>query len=139
MLNISPFSYGMTIVQIFDNGAIFSSDMLDIDDQTLIDQFLSSVKTVACISLAINFPTIVSVSHSLVNAYKNLIAVSIATDFEFEGSAQAKAYLADPSAFAAAAPAATEAAPAAAEAAPAEEKAEDKEESDDDMGFGLFD
>jgi hypothetical protein len=78
----------MTIVQIFDNGAIFGADMLDIDDQTLIDQFLSAVKTIACISLATNFPTIVSVSHSLVNAYKNLIAVSIATDFEFEGSAQ---------------------------------------------------
>lgn len=53
---------------------------------------------------------------------------------------QAKAYLADPSAFAAAAPAATE---AVAEEAPAaakeEEKKEEAEESDDDMGFGLFD
>jgi large subunit ribosomal protein LP0 len=86
MLNISPFSYGMTIVQIFDNGAIFGSEMLDIDEQTLIDQFLSSVKTIAAISLAVNFPTIVSVNHSLVNAYKNLIAVSIATEFTFEGS-----------------------------------------------------
>jgi large subunit ribosomal protein LP0 len=86
MLNISPFSYGMTIVQIFDNGAIFGSEMLDIDEQTLIDQFLASVKTVAAISLATNFPTIVSVTHSLVNAYKNLIAVSIATEFTFEGS-----------------------------------------------------
>jgi len=60
----------MTIVQIFDNGAIFGSEMLDIDEQTLIDQFLASVKTVAAISLAVNFPTLVSVSHSLVNAYK---------------------------------------------------------------------
>jgi large subunit ribosomal protein LP0 len=53
---------------------------------------------------------------------------------------QAKAYLADPSAFAAAAPVAAAAssdAPAAAAAeAPKEEEAE---ESDDDMGFGLFD
>ena len=53
-----------------------------------------------------------------------------------------KAYLADPSAFAAvAAPAAAAAAaPAAAAAAPAKEVAkEESEESDDDMGFGLFD
>lgn len=53
---------------------------------------------------------------------------------------QAKAYLADPSAFAAVAPVAAAAssdAPAAAAAeAPKEEEAE---ESDDDMGFGLFD
>jgi large subunit ribosomal protein LP0 len=52
---------------------------------------------------------------------------------------QAKAYLADPSAFAAAAPVATEAAAEAAPAAKEEEKEEEKEESDDDMGFGLFD
>ncbi|KAL7417073.1 ribosomal protein L10-domain-containing protein [Mrakia frigida] len=140
MMNISPFSYGMTIVQIFDNGAIFGSEMLDIDEQTLIDQFLASVKTVAAISLAVNFPTIVSVSHSLVNAYKNLVAVSIATEFTFEGSEKAKAYLADPSAFAAAAPAESAAAPAASNEAPAAAAVEEeKEESDDDMGFGLFD
>jgi len=138
MLNISPFTYGMSIVQIFDNGAIFSADMLDIDEQTLIDQFLSAIKTVASISLATNFPTLASVSHSLVNAYKNLLAISLATEFEFEGSAQAKEYLANPDAFAAAAPVA-EAAPAAAEAAPAAKVEEEKEESDDDMGFGLFD
>jgi large subunit ribosomal protein LP0 len=53
---------------------------------------------------------------------------------------QAKAYLADPSAFAAAAPAATEAAAESAPAAAQEEKKEEEaEESDDDMGFGLFD
>jgi large subunit ribosomal protein LP0 len=80
----------MSIVQIFDNGAIFSADMLDIDEQTLIDQFLSAIKTVASISLATNFPTLASVSHSLVNAYKNLLAISLATEFEFEGSAQVR-------------------------------------------------
>lgn len=54
---------------------------------------------------------------------------------------QAKAYLADPSAFAAAAPAAAEASNEAAPAAAAKEekKEEEAEESDDDMGFGLFD
>lgn len=54
---------------------------------------------------------------------------------------QAKAYLADPSAFAAAAPVAAEASSAAAPAAAAKEekKEEEADESDDDMGFGLFD
>lgn len=139
MLNISPFTYGMTVVQIYDNGAIFDSSILDVEEKTLTDRFALGITQIAAISLALNYPTLVSVSHSLVNAYKNLLAVSLATDYEFEGSATAKAYLADPSAFAAAAPAAAaeEAAPAAAEAAPAKE--EEKEESDDDMGFGLFD
>lgn len=54
-------------------------------------------------------------------------------------SSQVKAYLADPSAFAAAAPVAAAATTAAAPAAAKEEAKEESEESDDDMGFGLFD
>jgi len=138
MLNISPFTYGMTVVQIFDSGNVFSPDVLDIGDEELLSRFLSGIKAVAAISLAIHFPTLASVTHSLVNSYKNLIAVSLATEYTFEGSEKAKEYLANPDAFAAAAPVA-----AAAEAAPAaaakEEVKEEAEESDDDMGFGLFD
>ncbi|KAF8824978.1 hypothetical protein HHX47_DHR7000543 [Lentinula edodes] len=89
MLNISPFTYGMTVVQIFDSGNSFSPDVLDVDESELIDRFLTGIKTIAAISLAINYPTIVSVMHTLVNSYKNLIAVSLATDYTFEGSAKA--------------------------------------------------
>jgi large subunit ribosomal protein LP0 len=138
MLNISPFTYGMTVAQIFDNGNAFTPDVLDVSDTELVDRFLSGIKTIAAISLALHYPTLVSVSHSLVNAYKNLIAISIATDYTFEGSEKAKEYLANPEAFAvAAAPAASEAAPAAAEVV--EEKKEEEEDEDEDMGFGLFD
>ncbi|EJD06933.1 uncharacterized protein FOMMEDRAFT_131718 [Fomitiporia mediterranea MF3/22] len=138
MLNISPFTYGMTVVQIYDQGNVFSPSVLDVDEKELLDRFLSGVKTIAAISLALNYPTIVSVTHTLVNAYKNLIAVSLATDYTFEGAEKIKDMLANPEAYASAAPAA--AAPAAAaEETKAEEKEEEKEESDDDMGFGLFD
>jgi len=139
MLNISPFTYGMTVVQIYDSGNTFTSDVLDVEEKTLTDRFSQGIQQIAAISLALNYPTIVSVGHSLVNAYKNLLAVSLATEYEFEGSAKAKAYLADPSAFAAAAPAAAEETSAAAPAAAEAKEEEKEEESDDDMGFGLFD
>ncbi|KIM84150.1 hypothetical protein PILCRDRAFT_818465 [Piloderma croceum F 1598] len=139
MLNISPFTYGMTVVQIFDQGNAFAPDVLDVDEKDLIDRFMSGIKTIAAISLALNYPTIASVTHSLVNSYKNLIAIALATEYTFEGAEKAKEYLANPDAFAvAAAPVAETAAAADApkeEAKPAEEEAE----SDDDMGFGLFD
>ncbi|KIY43991.1 hypothetical protein FISHEDRAFT_77910 [Fistulina hepatica ATCC 64428] len=138
MLNISPFTYGMTVVHIYDQNNVFAPSVLDIDEKELVDRFLTGIKTIAAISLALKYPTIVSVMHSLVNSYKNILAVSLATDYAFEGSEKVKEYLANPEAFAAAAPAAAEAAPAAAEDK-AEEKAEEAEESDDDMGFGLFD
>jgi len=136
MLNISPFTYGMTVVQIYDAGTTFSPDVLDVDEKDLIDRFLSGVKAIAAISLALNYPTVVSVVHSLVNAYKNLISVAISTDYSFEGADKVKEYLANPEAFAVAA------APAAAEDTPAEAAApepEDEEDSDSDMGMGLFD
>ncbi|KAI5990216.1 60S acidic ribosomal protein P0 [Pisolithus albus] len=138
MLNISPFTYGMTVVQIFDSGNVFSPSVLDVDEKELIDRFMSGIKSIAAISLALHYPTIVSVMHSLVNSYKNLIAVALVTDYDFEGAEKAKAFLENPEAFAvAAAPAAEEAAPAAAEEE--EKPAQKEEESDDDMGFGLFD
>ena len=90
MLNISPFTYGMSVVQIFDQGNIFSPEVLDIDEQELIDRFLSGIKTIAAISLALNYPTIVSIAHSLVNAYKNLLAISVETEYAFEGSEKAR-------------------------------------------------
>jgi large subunit ribosomal protein LP0 len=136
MLNISPFTYGLTVVQVYDEGTIFHPSVLDIEEDALVGHFVSGIKTIAAISLAAGYPTVVSIPHTLINAYKNLLAVSISTDYDFPGSEKIKAYLADPSAFAVAAPAA-DAAPAA--AAAEEKPAEKEEESDDDMGFGLFD
>jgi large subunit ribosomal protein LP0 len=86
MLNISPFTYGMTVVQIFDQGNAFAPDVLDVDEKDLIDRFMSGIKTIAAISLALNYPTIASVTHSLVNSYKNLIAIALATEYTFEGA-----------------------------------------------------
>jgi large subunit ribosomal protein LP0 len=88
MLNISPFHYGMGVVQIFSDGNVFSPGILDIEEKVLIDSFMNGIATIAAISLATGFPTIASVGHSLINSFKNLLAVSIATDYEFEESKQ---------------------------------------------------
>ncbi|KAI5960841.1 RPP0 [Candida pseudojiufengensis] len=139
MLNISPFTYGMTVVQVYDNGQVFPSSILDITDDELISHFVSAINTIASISLAIGYPTLPSVGHSLINNYKNVLALSIATDYTFEGSEAIKDRLANPEAYAAAAPAASAGGDAAEEAAPAAAEEEEEEQSDEDMGFGLFD
>jgi large subunit ribosomal protein LP0 len=87
MLNISPFTYGMTVIQVYDQGQTFPPEVLDVSEDELIGRFLTGIKTIASISLALNYPTIVSVVHSLVNAYKNLIAVALETEnYSFEGA-----------------------------------------------------
>jgi len=136
MLSISPFTYGMTVIQIYSEGTSFPPSVLDIEESSLITQFLSGVKTIAAISLAAHYPTRASVPHSLVNGYKDVLSVAISIDYQFPLAEKVFAYLADPSAFQVVATADT----SAAAAAPVEEKKEEpEEESDDDMGLGLFD
>lgn len=140
MLKITPFSYGLVVQQVYDNGTIYSPDVLDITSDELIKRFQQGVTNIAAVSLAVGYPTKASVPHSIVNAFKNLLAVAAVTDVTFEKAETLKEYLSDPSKFAvAAAPAASSAAPVAADA-PVSKKEEVQEESEDeDMGFGLFD
>jgi large subunit ribosomal protein LP0 len=135
MLNISPFTYGLSVLQIYDNGTTFHPSILDVEESALIQRLMGGIQQIAAISLSIGYPTLASVPHSLINGYKKLLAVAVSTGYTFPAVEQLKAYLADPSAFAvAAAPvAAVEETPAAATAA-----AEEEEESDEDMGLDLF-
>jgi len=137
MLKISPFTYGLEIEQVYDQGTVFSPEVLDITDDDIRNKFMEGVRNVASVCLQIGYPTVASVPHSIVNGFKNLLAIAAETEITFPEAEQMKAFLADPSAFAVAAPAAAaEEAPAAAQEAAKEES---EEESDDDMGFGLFD
>uniref|UniRef100_A0A023FIA8 60S acidic ribosomal protein P0 n=1 Tax=Amblyomma cajennense TaxID=34607 RepID=A0A023FIA8_AMBCJ len=142
MLNISPFSYGLKILQVYDSGTVFSPDILDITPEDLRSAFIEGVRNVASVSLAIGYPTVASAPHSIVNGLKNLIAIAVETDITFKEAEMAKEYLKDPSKFAAAAAPAAGGGAAAAkpeEAKKEEAKKEESEEEDDDMGFGLFD
>jgi len=142
-LNIKPFSYGLTLNMVYDHGSIYHFKVLDLTDDDLVRKFSNGVRNIACVSLQIGLPTIASLPHSVARAYKNVLSVSLATDYTFEKAKQVKDYLANPSAFAAA-PASTTSAPAkGGDAKPAKEekkpKEEEKPQSDEDMGFGLFD
>lgn len=136
-LNIKPFQYGLLIKSVYDNGTTYSDSVLDLSDDDIVAKFKQGVKNIAAIGLQVGYPTVASVPHSLLNGYKNLLAIAVSTEYSFKQADKVKAYLANPSAFAAAAPAATSAPAASKAAAPAKE--EPKEEEDEDMGFGLFD
>jgi len=137
MLNISPFTYGLIIEQVYDSGTVFDPEILDITDDDLRKRFMEGVVNLACVSLAMGYPTIASVPHIVVNGFKNLLAIAAATDVEFKEAETIKEFLKDPSKFAVAA--AVSEAPAAEEAKEEAKAASESEEEDDDMGFGLFD
>jgi len=145
MLKIFPFSYGLVVRQVYDGGATYEPSVLDITPDILRAKFLEGMSNVAALSLAVGYPTKVSVPHSILNGYKNLVAVAATSDLPFKQAEKLLEILRDPSKFAAAAAAAAPkaAAPAAAkeEKKPAkEEKKEEEEEEEGGGGFGgLFD
>jgi len=102
-MDIRPFSYGLVLNTVYDNGNIFSPTVLDLTDDVLIGKFMNAVTVVAAIS-RLTYPTLASLPHSIADAFNHCVAVAL------EGAS-----FKDAEAFIAACPAA--AAPAAEEAA----------------------
>merc|ERR1712098_937744 len=96
MLKISPFTYGLIVQKVYDSGSVFAPEILDITDEDLLSKFSKGVANVAALSLAIKYPTVASVPHSIVNGMKNLLAVAAATEITFKEAETVKAFLAIP-------------------------------------------
>jgi large subunit ribosomal protein LP0 len=132
MLNISPFTYGMSIAQVYDDGQCFASSVLDIDEDDLLKSFFSAIQIISAISLAANYPTLPSVAHSLINSYKKVVAAALEIDYSWEAIDGLKDRIANPDAYAAAAPVAGTEGKAEEKEAKAEEKEEEAEESEEE-------
>jgi large subunit ribosomal protein LP0 len=136
-INIRPFFYGFKVLDVYEDGTVYNSAVLDMDQDALLGKFLGGVRRLAAISLAIGYPTAASVSHSINFAYKKLLAIALETEIEFEQVTKFREYLKNPGAFAAAAPAA--AAPAAGKAEAKKEEAAKSSEESMGGGFSMFD
>lgn len=79
-LNIKPFTYGLVITHIYDNGAIFDPKVLDITADDLIGGFAAALKKVAGLSLGAGFPTFASVPNSMTSAFKTLVSIAVQLD-----------------------------------------------------------
>ena len=64
--------------------------MLDITDDDIRMKFLNGVRNVASVSLAIGYPTVASVPHSIINGFKNLLAIAAETDITFPEAEKVK-------------------------------------------------
>lgn len=95
MLNVSPFSYGMAINQIYDNGTTFGPEVLDITDEVIADKFKLGIQNIAALSLAISYPNAASAPHMVVNGVKNLLAVALETEVTFKEAEKIKAAFAE--------------------------------------------
>jgi len=133
-LGIEPFTYGLVLKSVYDNGSLFDAKVLDITDDVLAAKFSQALSTLASLSLALNIPTQASVPHSIANAFKAILSITIGLDnYSFDKADVYREYLADPSKFASAGGGG-----GGGDAGPAEEAApEEEEEEEADMGGGV--
>jgi len=84
-LNIEPFSYGLILKTVYDNGSVFSAKVLDVTEDVLVAKFTDALSRVASLSLALGYPTQASIPHSIANAFKMLLAVTVGCEnYTFE-------------------------------------------------------
>lgn len=76
-LDIRPFTYGLVIECVYDNGSVFDAAVLDLTDADMAAKFSAACGNVAAVSLELGFPTLASLPHSICNAFKALVAVVI--------------------------------------------------------------
>jgi large subunit ribosomal protein LP0 len=149
MLGKKPFSYGLVCNYVYEDGKVYSAKFVDIEPSTVMQRFSAGISTVAAISLSIGLPTLASVPHSILNAYKNLLSITLETDYMFEQAKKVKEMVENPDAFQATQPTTTTTTTTThadkkqppkkdePEEPEKDEKEPSKEESDD-MGISFF-
>jgi len=136
MLGKKPFSYGLSCSYVYEDGKVYSAKFLDVSPADVMLRFQGGLSTIAAISLHIGLPTIASVPHSIFNAYKNLLAISIETDYVFDQARAIKEAIENPDAFVQEAPTPTQ--QVATPDEPEEEPEDEPKKVSSDEGVGGF-
>lgn len=136
-LSIMPFTYGVVLKSVYDNGSLFDAKVLDITDDVLAAKFSEALKSIAALSLALGMPTQASVPHSIANAFKVILSITIELEnYSFEKADLYEEYLKDPSKFAGSGGGGG--GEAAAGDAPAQQEEEEEEEAEVGGGMDMF-
>ena len=83
-MKISPFWYKAEIEVIYDRGVLFTAEDLKMTDDVIEEAFLEGVSNVTALSLGAGVPTEASFPHLVLDAFKDLLAISLETEYTFE-------------------------------------------------------
>lgn len=70
-------------LQVYESGSVYDPKVLDITDADLSKTVTLGIQRIAAACLALNYPTLASIPHSVINGYKSVLAVSIETEYTF--------------------------------------------------------
>ena len=82
-LNIMPFSYGLKITQVYDNGATFDAKVLMLTADLLEAKLMGHVQSVSALCMEIGWPTLASLPHMISTNFQLMASVAIEVGYEF--------------------------------------------------------
>lgn len=74
----------MHVKKVYEEGAIFNPEVLDITSEDIVKKFKKAVTNMASISLATGYVTKPAIPHMIAHAFKNLVCISFASDVSFK-------------------------------------------------------
>jgi large subunit ribosomal protein LP0 len=77
----------MKVTKVLQDNAIFDAAVLDLTVDSILAKFKKAIKIQAQLSLGAGLPSAASAPHSILNAFKNLAAVSAMSGYEFKEAA----------------------------------------------------
>jgi large subunit ribosomal protein LP0 len=83
-LNIKPFSFGMEILYVYDNGTILTPEVFNLNPEDLLGKIRNAANQLAAISLAIGQPNVLSIPHMIVGGFKNVASIALEADIPFK-------------------------------------------------------
>jgi large subunit ribosomal protein LP0 len=82
-LKIYPFAYKMEVKRILQDGSLFDARVLDLSTDIILSKFKNAIRVQAQLSLGAGYATAASAPHSLLNGFKNLVAVAAESGYSF--------------------------------------------------------
>merc|ERR1719476_289132 len=79
-----PFFYGLKMVHVYDQGSFYSPKVLDMSEADKQQKLQAGISTVVALCLALGWTTEASFPHVMMNGFKNCLAVSLQTDYDFD-------------------------------------------------------
>lgn len=77
-----PFSYGLVVQKVYDNGAFFDAKILNLDNNSMKAKVSFAVSKLASASLAMGYPTLASMPHSVSGAFQKIACIALELGLE---------------------------------------------------------
>lgn len=72
----------MEVLSVYDDGSVLSSEIVSMTPDDILKKFSAGVSNIAAMSMELGIPTECAVPHMISNAFKNLAAISVETDYK---------------------------------------------------------